>query len=190
VIEKKSLADILKRVTYLPNRTPEMAFNGGTELAFSEVAAYRNGAISVGYYSGNTEWERHRGGDEIVMSIEGRTTLVLLVNGEQHRIELNSGELVVVPQGYWHRFEAPCSSRFWASRRNRPTTVLTYLTPNPSLHSTCASRFRGLHPRVNSNVDMAWFCQGREGDPTQVRIEGREADPKWERGGAGCESDG
>ena len=105
MIEKKSLADILKRVTYLPNRTPEMAFNGGTELAFSEVAAYRNGAIFVGYYSGNTEWERHPGGDEIVMSIEGRTTLVVLVNGEQHRIDLNSGELVVVPQGYWHRFE-------------------------------------------------------------------------------------
>jgi len=105
VIEKKSLADILKRVTYLPNRTPEMAFNGGTELAFEDLARYRNGVISVGYYSGNTEWERHRGGDEIVMAIEGRTTFVLLENGEQHRIDLGAGELVVVPQGYWHRFE-------------------------------------------------------------------------------------
>jgi len=105
VIEKKSLVDILKRVTYLPDRTPEMAFNGGTELAFSEVAPYRDGAISVGYYSGDSEWERHPGGDEIVMSIEGSTTLVLLVNSEQHRISLNSGELVVVPQNCWHRFE-------------------------------------------------------------------------------------
>lgn len=105
MIEKKSLVDILKRVTYLSDRTPEMAFNGGTELAFSEVVPYRNGAISVGYYSGDTEWERHPGGDEIVMSIEGSTTLVLLVNGEQHRISLNSGELVVVPQNCWHRFE-------------------------------------------------------------------------------------
>lgn len=105
MIEKKSLADILKRLTYLSDRTPEMAFNGGTELAFLEVAPYRNGAISVGYYSGNTEWERHPGGDEIVMSIEGSTTLVLLVNSEEHRISLNSGELVVVPQNCWHRFE-------------------------------------------------------------------------------------
>jgi len=105
VIEKKSLVDILKRVTYLPDRTPEMAFNGGTELAFSEVAPYRDGAISVGYYSGDSEWERHPGGDEIVMCIEGSTTLVLLVNSEQHRISLNSGELVVVPQNCWHRFE-------------------------------------------------------------------------------------
>jgi mannose-6-phosphate isomerase-like protein (cupin superfamily) len=105
VIEKKAIAGILKRVTYLPNRTPEMAFNGGTAMAFAEVAPYRNGTISVGHYSGNTEWERHCGGDEIVMSIEGSTTVVLLLNGEQHRVELTAGELVVVPQGYWHRFE-------------------------------------------------------------------------------------
>ena len=57
------------------------------------------------------------------MSIEGRTTLVLLVKGEQHRIELNAGELVVVPQGYWHRFEG--------------STQLKVLgvTPHPTEHS-------------------------------------------------------
>jgi mannose-6-phosphate isomerase-like protein (cupin superfamily) len=123
LIEKKSLSDILSRVVYLPNRTPEMAFNGGTDLAFADVAPYRNGAISVGHYSGDSEWECHPGGDEIVMSIEGRTTLVLLVNSEQQRIELNSGELVVVPQGYWHRFEG--------------STQLKVLgvTPQPSQHS-------------------------------------------------------
>jgi mannose-6-phosphate isomerase-like protein (cupin superfamily) len=123
VTEKKSLADILKRVTYLPDRTPEMAFNGGTEQAFSQVAPYRNGAIFVGYYSGSTEWERHPGGDEIVMSIEGSTTVVLLVNGEEHRIDLNSGELVVVPQGYWHRFEGSAQLKFLS------------VTPQPTEHS-------------------------------------------------------
>jgi len=105
VIEKKSLADILKRVTYLPDRTPEMAFDGGTGSAFATVAAYRNGAIYAGYYSGRSEWERHAGGDEIVMALEGRTTVVFLVDGEQRRVDLNSGELVVVPQSCWHRFE-------------------------------------------------------------------------------------
>ena len=123
MIEKKSLSDALKRVTYLPNRTPEMAFNGGAKLAFSEVAPYRNGAISVGYYSGNSEWERHPGGDEIVMAIEGNTTVVLLVNGEQQRIELNAGELVVVPQSCWHRFEG-----------SKLLKVLA-VTPRPTDHS-------------------------------------------------------
>lgn len=109
--EEKSLADILKRLTYLPNRTPEMAFQGGTELAFSEVVPYRNGAIFVGCYSGNAEWERHPEGDEIVMSIEGRTTVVLLVNGEQRRIELNvSSWLCHGATGIASKI--PCSSRF------------------------------------------------------------------------------
>ena len=123
MIEKKSLADILNRLTYLPNRTPEMAFNGGAELAFSEVAPYRNGAIFVGHYSGDSEWERHPEGDEIVMCIEGRTTIVLLVNGEQHRIDLNSDELVVVPQGCWHRFEGSVQLKVLG------------VTPQPTDHS-------------------------------------------------------
>jgi quercetin dioxygenase-like cupin family protein len=123
VIERKSPADILERVTYLPDRTPEMAFNGGTKRAFLQVAPYRNGAIFVGHYSGNTEWERHPGGDEIVMSIEGSTTVVLLVNGEEHRIDLSSGELVVVPQGSWHRFEGSTDLK-----------VLS-VTPQPTEHS-------------------------------------------------------
>jgi mannose-6-phosphate isomerase-like protein (cupin superfamily) len=121
--EKKSLADILKQVTYLPNRTPQMAFNGGAERAFSQVAPYRNGAIFVGHYSGSSEWERHPGGDEIVMSIEGSTTVVLLVNGKEHRIDLDSGELIVVPQGCWHRFEGSAQLK-----------VLS-VTPQPTEHS-------------------------------------------------------
>ena len=123
MVEKKSLADILEQVTYLPNRTPEMAFNGGTDLAFAEVAPYRNGAISVGYYSGDSEWERHPGGDEIVMPLEGSTTLVFLVDGKEHRVSLNSGELVVVPQNCWHRFEGSSHLK------------LLGVTPEPTDHS-------------------------------------------------------
>ena len=123
MIEKKSLADILRQGTYLPNRTPEMGFNGGTKGVFSTVSAYRNGAIFVGHYSGSSEWERHPAGDEIVMSIEGSTTIVLLANGEEHRIDLNAGELVVVPEGYWHRFEGSTQLK-----------VLS-VTPQPTEHS-------------------------------------------------------
>ena len=39
MIEKKSLADVLKRVTYLPNRTPEMAFDGGTNPSLHSTRA-------------------------------------------------------------------------------------------------------------------------------------------------------
>jgi mannose-6-phosphate isomerase-like protein (cupin superfamily) len=123
VVEKKSLTEILKQLTHLPNRTPEMAFTGEVDSAFSDIAPYRDGVISVGYYSGNSEWERHPSGDEIVMVIEGKTTLVLRVNGEQHGIALNSGELIVVPQGYWHRFETSTQLKVMS------------VTPGPTEHS-------------------------------------------------------
>lgn len=102
---KKSVSDILANVTYLPNRTPEMGHTGGAEEAFAEVSKYRDGAIYVGYYSGGSEWERHSSGDEIVMALEGRTTLVLLIEGREERIQLGESELCVVPANTWHRFE-------------------------------------------------------------------------------------
>jgi len=123
LIKKNSLADILGGLTHLPNRTPEMAFDGVADQAFAEVSAYREGGISVGYYSGSSEWERHPVGDEIVMALEGNTTVIVLVDGEQQRIQLNAGELLVVPQNHWHRFE------------NSDHLKILGVTPQPSDHS-------------------------------------------------------
>ncbi|HEY0584979.1 MAG TPA: cupin domain-containing protein [Pseudoduganella sp.] len=123
MIEKKNLASILRQLTHLPNRTPEMAFDGIAEQAFAEVAPFREGGISVGYYSGSSEWERHPVGDEIVMALEGTTTVIVLVDGEQQRIRLNAGELLVVPQNHWHRFE------------NSDHLKILGVTPQPSDHS-------------------------------------------------------
>lgn len=122
-IEKKSLADIISRLVHLPNRTPEMAFNGVADQAFAEVAPYREGAIAVGYYSGSSEWERHPVGDEIVMALEGCTTVVILVDGAEQRVALRAGDLLVVPQNHWHRFE------------NSDQLKILGITPQPSEHS-------------------------------------------------------
>jgi mannose-6-phosphate isomerase-like protein (cupin superfamily) len=123
VTQKASLPQLLSSVTYLPNRTPEMAFNGGAAGAFAEVAAYRDGAIYTGHYSGSSEWERHPEGDEIVMALDGTTTVVLLQDGAKERIPLGPGELVVVPRGRWHRFE------------NSDKLKVFTVTPQPTEHS-------------------------------------------------------
>lgn len=67
--------------------------------------------------------QRHPCADELVMAIEGNTTLVLLVKGKQHRVALHPGELVVVPQGHWHRFETSAQLK------------VTGVTPQPTEHS-------------------------------------------------------
>jgi mannose-6-phosphate isomerase-like protein (cupin superfamily) len=120
---KKSLTHILAGLKYLPNRTPQMAIVGGAEEAFAEVASIRDGAIYVGHYSGNSEWERHTAGDELVLALSGTTTVILLAKGHEERVELAENELVVVPAGTWHRFEDSFQLK-----------VLT-VTPQPTNHS-------------------------------------------------------
>ena len=120
---KRSLTEVLAGLEYLPNRTPEMATNGGAEKAFAEVSRYRDGAIYVGFYSGSSEWERHSNGDEIVMCLEGSTTLVLFVDKVEERVELFEKEIAVVPANTWHRFE-----------NSEKLKVMT-VTPQPTDHS-------------------------------------------------------
>lgn len=120
---KKSITDALNGVKYLPNRTPEMAFGGGAESAFVQLSDYRDGAIYVGHYSGNSEWERHSNGDEIVMALGGRTTVILRVDGHDERIEMAADDIVVVPQNTWHRFE------------NSTDLKVLAVTPQPTDHS-------------------------------------------------------
>lgn len=123
MIEKTSIAEILSRVKYLPNRTPESGFNGETSGVFALVSHCRDGAVYLGHYSGSSEWERHANGDEIVLAIEGTTTVILLVAGEEQRIHLSAGELVVVPKGVWHHFEGSASLKVMS------------VTPTPTDHA-------------------------------------------------------
>ena len=120
---KKSLSHILSTLNYLADRKPEMAFTGGAEGAFAEVSPIRDGAIYLGYYSGNSEWERHSAGDELVLVMEGTTTVVLRSEAQEELVQLAAQELVVVPAGVWHCF-----------RNSKNLKVLT-VTPQPTEHS-------------------------------------------------------
>lgn len=102
---KVSVSKAIADLTYLPNRDPEMGHDENTRAAFAELAKYRDGAIYVGYYSGSSEWERHPAGDELVMALDGETTLILLIDGEQQRVRLEKDDMAVVPCNVWHRFE-------------------------------------------------------------------------------------
>lgn len=123
MITKKSISETLSGVKYLPNRTSASGFNGETSGVFALVSTCRDGAIYMGHYSGSSEWERHQNGDELVLAIEGSTTVVLLVQGAEQRVHLVKGEFVVVPAGTWHRFEESISLKVMS------------VTPTPTDHS-------------------------------------------------------
>ena len=75
--------------------------------AFAELAKFRDGAVFTGSFSGQSPWERHRGGDEIVQIIAGATTLTILTDAGPQVLDMHAGMLTVVPEGCWHRFSAP-----------------------------------------------------------------------------------
>jgi quercetin dioxygenase-like cupin family protein len=115
----------LAKLTTLRGRTPETPA-AEREGAFAKLAPYRDGAIFTGKFAGESAWERHPNGDEIVQIVEGATTLhVMTADGPQSFV-LKAGMVAVVPQGAWHRFEAPDGFSLMTA------------TPQPTEHLTVA----------------------------------------------------
>lgn len=90
---------------FLPDRSPTTTSEEAAD-AFARLAAYRDGGVFVGHWAGDSEWERHPLGDELVLLIEGETKLFFLTDSGERSDRLVAGDLVVVPQGTWHRFES------------------------------------------------------------------------------------
>lgn len=94
--------------------------------AFATLAPFRDGSVFAGRFSGDTSWERHRKGDELVQILDGSATLTIMTAEGPRSFALRAGMLIIVPQGHWHRFEAPDG-----------VTVLS-ATPQPTDHTAAA----------------------------------------------------
>ncbi len=88
--------------------------------AFATLAPFGDGGVYAGSFSGDSAWERHSRGDELVQVIGGRTELTILTGDGPQTLDLRAGMLAVVPQSCWHRFHAPDG-----------VTILT-VTPRPT----------------------------------------------------------
>ena len=115
-----NLLDSFASLTRLPNRTPTTSDEESKD-SFAMLSEFRDGGAFVSTFAGNSEWERHSNGDEVVFAVEGKTDLILYVDGVEVRNTLDQGELIVVPQNIWHRFETG------------GVKILT-LTPQPTDH--------------------------------------------------------
>ncbi len=113
-----SLDDAWATLTHLPDRTPATT----SADCFATVTDYRDGAVFLADYAGSSAWERHPVGDEIVTVVSGSTTMTMLIDGEEVPYLMGPGQLIIVPQNTWHRFDAPDGVR-----------VMT-VTPQPTEH--------------------------------------------------------
>ena len=59
-------------------------------------------------------WERHPAGEEVVVVISGRVTVVQELDGVENRIELTEGEAAINPRNVWHTADIaePCRMLF------------------------------------------------------------------------------
>ncbi len=124
--EKTRAVDIkaaLAGKTVLHGRTPHTS-DADAEAAFATLAEFSGGGIFAGSFSGESPWERHLNGDELVHILDGATILTMIIEDEHQVFEMRGGMLVVVPQGCWHRFQSP-----------EGVTVLT-MTPQPTEHTS------------------------------------------------------
>ncbi len=113
----------LARLPVLRGRTPDTPLEEEDE-AFATLAEIGEGGVFAGSFEGDSPWERHPKGDELVHILAGETRLTLLTDEGPQVLVMTAGMLTVVPQGCWHRFHAPGG-----------VTVLT-VTPQPTDHST------------------------------------------------------
>jgi mannose-6-phosphate isomerase-like protein (cupin superfamily) len=91
--------------------------------AFAVLAPFRDGSIFAGSFSGDSPWERHRKGDELVHILDGAATLTIMTDTGPQSFAMTAGMLIVVPRGHWHRFRGPDR-----------VTVLS-ATPQPTDHT-------------------------------------------------------
>ena len=113
------------KLRMLRGRTPETPA-AEREGAFAKLAPYRDGAIFTAKFAGDGAWERHPNGDEIVQIVDGAATLHVMAEDGPQSFALAAGMVAIVPQGVWHRFEAPDG------------VSLMTATPQPTEHLTVA----------------------------------------------------
>ena len=117
------------KLKMLRGRTPETS-EAERQSAFARLASYRDSAIGVAKFSGEGPWERHVNGDEIVQVVDGAATLHIMFDDGPKSFALKAGMVVIVPQGNWHRFEAPDGVSLMATTP-QPTQHLTFAIDDP-----------------------------------------------------------
>ena len=90
-------------------RMVQVDLSGVTEEPASPIGTFEfHGCTGgVGAIIGRPPWERHNGGDELLLVLSGSSRLTFLLRDGAFSETLLPGALAVVPQGTWHSNDAP-----------------------------------------------------------------------------------
>lgn len=123
MLKAVEISEELGRLEFLGGRGPHTSPEE-EDRAFARLAEYRNGGVFAGSFSGESPWERHNEGDELVHVLDGGTQLTIITADGPEELQLTGGMVIVVPRGCWHKFRSP-----------EGVTVMT-VTPQPTEHTS------------------------------------------------------
>jgi mannose-6-phosphate isomerase-like protein (cupin superfamily) len=115
----ESLGDLAREAASNPR--------GRANFDFGQLNDYQ---LGMGRYIGESPWERHRNGDELLYVLSGEVDITLLDDEGEERDTIRTGSFFVVPKDRWHQLDTPDgASIFYASPpedgaervRGRPT---------------------------------------------------------------------
>ncbi len=114
--------DIQAALARLNATSNTIAKRGGA--AFTKLASFNGGGIFLGRFSGETPWERHPNGDELLHILDGEVEVTIRDGTSLVQVTLPTGSVFIVPRGRWHR------------QITRTTVTLLSATPTPTQMST------------------------------------------------------
>jgi mannose-6-phosphate isomerase-like protein (cupin superfamily) len=88
--------------TPLPDFTWSPEYLAGYQERFASDGAEGRLVCVVAQDETWDSWERHPGGEELVVLLSGRVDLVQELDGDDHVVELRPGQAVINPAGVWH----------------------------------------------------------------------------------------
>jgi quercetin dioxygenase-like cupin family protein len=88
------------------------------------IAPFNQCLLGVVRFAGQTPWERHPDGDELLYVLEGGVDVTVLTDSGPVTATVPAGSLFVVPSGLWHRQNA------------QPTATILFATPAVTTETT------------------------------------------------------
>jgi quercetin dioxygenase-like cupin family protein len=82
--------------------TPAMT-QDDAQMAMRELGSLNESMLGLVRFSGQTPWERHPGGDELLHVLEGAVDVTVLTDDRVVDATVGAGSLFIVPRGLWHR---------------------------------------------------------------------------------------
>src|SRR5262245_46915323 len=101
-MERQDVTAALRSLVDLQIR-PGKTTDAGGMASILPLGMLNECLLGVTAFSGETPWERHPDGDELLFILEGAVQVTVLTDDGPHRETVSAGSLFVVPRGLWHR---------------------------------------------------------------------------------------